>query len=202
MVTNVDKYREQHKQRLSFMPWLYFSLKPKHLEWARPWQNELQAYMMDMEDIEFGENCFVSPDAHLFAEPGRKIIIGDNSFIGADVFLHGPITIGENVGINHHCSFDGGSAGIFIGDDCRIAAHCTFYAFNHGMQHDRKIHEQPSHSKGIHIGNDVWLGAQSGVVDGVNIGDSSVIGMSSLVCKDIPARSKAVGNPCKVISVR
>jgi hypothetical protein len=29
------KYREQHKHRLNYMPWLYWSLKPKHREWAK-----------------------------------------------------------------------------------------------------------------------------------------------------------------------
>ena len=34
------KYREQHKHRLNYMPWLYWSLKPKHREWAEAWQME------------------------------------------------------------------------------------------------------------------------------------------------------------------
>lgn len=34
------KYREQHKQRLNYMPWLYWTLKPKHRLWAEQWQQE------------------------------------------------------------------------------------------------------------------------------------------------------------------
>ena len=37
-----DFYREQHKLRLAYMPWLYPRLKPRHRDWAVPWQAELQ----------------------------------------------------------------------------------------------------------------------------------------------------------------
>ena len=97
------KYREQHKHRLNYMPWLYWSLKPKHREWAEAWQMEYQTYLMEMETVEIGKNCFISPLAHIFAEPGRKISIGDNTFIAADCTLHGPLSIGNEVAINHHC---------------------------------------------------------------------------------------------------
>ncbi len=33
-----DFYREQHKLRLAYMPWLYPRLKPRHRDWAVPWQ--------------------------------------------------------------------------------------------------------------------------------------------------------------------
>ena len=36
-------YRAQHELRLSWMPWLYAGLKPKHREWAEAWQAEVQA---------------------------------------------------------------------------------------------------------------------------------------------------------------
>lgn len=39
------------------------------------------------------ENCFVAESAHIFAEPGRDIVVGVGAHIGADVFLHGPVTV-------------------------------------------------------------------------------------------------------------
>jgi acetyltransferase-like isoleucine patch superfamily enzyme len=92
------------------------------------------------------ENCFISPLAHIFAEPGRKIKIGDNCFI-ADCSLHGPLEIGNEVAINHHCILDGGRAGIKLHDQVRIAAYCHLYAFDHGMQLDRPLYQQPVRSK-------------------------------------------------------
>lgn len=195
-------YRAQHKKRLSWMPWLYFSLKEKHLSWARPWQQEVQAHFSAVETIRFGHNCFVAPEAELFAEPGRDITTGNQCMIAAGCFLHGPLTLGDEVAINHGCSFDGGSKGISIGNQTRIANNVTIYAFNHGMAPNQAIYKQKSHSKGVSIGQDVWIGAQAGIVDGVTIGDHAVIGMGCMVSKDVPAWAIVVGNPMRIIGDR
>jgi hypothetical protein len=44
-LSNPEKYRSQHKLRLSYMPWLYARLKPEHRVWAQAWQNELQMWV-------------------------------------------------------------------------------------------------------------------------------------------------------------
>lgn len=196
------KYREQHKQRLNYMPWLYWRLKPKHREWAEQWQREYQAYLMDMETVEIGENCFISPQAHIFAELGRKITIGDNTFIAADCTLHGPLTIGNEVAINHHCILDGGRAGITLGDQARLAAYCHLYAFDHGMDLAEPIYQQAVRSQGIQVGRDVWLGAHVGIKDGVNIADQAIVGMNSMVTKSVAERQIVAGNPAKLIRYR
>lgn len=197
-----EAYREQHKLRLSYMPWLYFSLKPKDRAWAEPWQREVQARFAALETIRFGENCFVAPEARLFAEPGRTIEVGDGSHIAAETFIHGPVRIGRHVGINHRVSMDGGAGGIEIGDFTRIAGHCTFYAFNHGMDPSRTIREQPVSSRGIRIGSDVWIGANVGIVDGVTIGDHAVVAMGSVVTRDVPAYAIVAGVPARQIGDR
>jgi acetyltransferase-like isoleucine patch superfamily enzyme len=199
---DIEQYRQQHKLRLSYMPWLYRQLKPRHRAWAQLWQDTLQAELMHLETIVIGTNCFIAPEARLFAEPGRSIIIGDNSYIAADAVLHGPLTLGQGVSINHHVSLEGGAKGISIGDNTRIAAYTSAYAFNHGMAADKLISEQPVSSKGIKIGNDVWIGTQCGIVDGVIIGDGAVIGMGSIVTKNIGAYIKAAGNPARPIGFR
>lgn len=196
------KYREQHKHRLNYMPWLYWRLKDKHLAWAKSWQQDYQVYLQEMEDVEIGENCFISPLAHIFAERGRKISIGNNSFVAADSVLHGPLTIGNEVAINHHCTLDGGRAGIQIADQARLAAYTHLYAFNHGMKMDAPIYDQAVSSKGIYIGRDVWIGADVGIVDGVRIGDHAVIGMNSQVTKDVADFAIVAGNPARVIGDR
>ncbi len=196
------KYRTQHKLRLSHMPWLYWRLKPKQREWAQAWQAEVQAYLQEMETVIIHGDCFIAPEAKLFAERGRPIVINHGSFIAADAVLHGPITIGCNVGINHHVAMEGGSQGITIGNNCRIAAYCHFYAFNHGMAADTLISSQPVSSKGIIIEDDVWLGAHAGIVDGVRVGEGSVVGMQSVVTKAVPPGSKIAGNPAILIGKR
>ena len=196
------KYREQHQHRLNYMPWLYWSLKPKNRVWAEAWQQEYQDYLREMETVEIGENCFISPLAHIFAEPGRKITIGDNCFIAADCTLHGPLEIGNEVAINHHCILDGGRVGIKLHDQVRMAAYCHLYAFDHGMALDEPIYKQPVRSKGIEIGRDVWLGAHVGIKDGIKIGDQAIVGMHSMVTKDVAEKMVVVGNPAKFIRYR
>ena len=196
------KYREQHKHRLNYMPWLYWSLKPKHRAWAEQWQNEYQEYLREMETVEIGQNCFISPLAHIFAERGRTIRIGDNCFIAADCTLHGPLDIGNEVAINHHCILDGGRAGIKLHDQVRIAAYSHLYAFDHGMQLEQPIYQQAVRSQGIEIGRDVWLGAHVGVKDGVKIGDQAIVGMQSMVTKNVGEKEIVAGNPARFIRYR
>lgn len=197
-----ERYRPQHKHRLNYMPWLYFSLKPAHRAWAEDWQQALQAELMALETVRIGQQCFIAENAHLFAERGRDIVLGDRCSIAADNVLHGPITLGAGVSINHGCSLDGGSAGIHIGSDTRIAHGCSVYAFNHGMAPNACIHEQPVTSRGIHIGKDVWIGARACIVDGVRIGDHAVIGAGSVVTHDVPDWAIAAGNPARIIGDR
>ena len=197
-----DRYREQHKKRLGHMPWLYPKLKAHQREWAQAWQRDIQQQLMALETIHIGEDCFISPDAVLFAEPGRDIVIGNGVHIAAHAFLHGPIQLGDQVSINAHCSLDGGSAGIEIGDHSRIAAHTMIYAFNHGTAPGRLVHEQPVTSKGIIIGRDVWVGANAGIVDGVTIGDGAVVGMGAVVTRAVLPGAVVAGQPARVIRQR
>ncbi|WP_394200404.1 acyltransferase [Shewanella waksmanii] len=199
---NAIDYRSQHKRRLAYMPWLYFSLKPKHLQWAQPWQAQIQTELMQLETVRIGQDCFVAPNVNLFAEPGRDILIGNRCMIAADSFLHGPIELGDEVAINHGCSLDGGKGKIKIGAKTRIANNVTIYAFNHGMSPELAIYQQNVTSKGIVIGEDVWIGAQAGIVDGVTIGNGAVIGMGAIVTKDVEDYAIVAGNPAKVIGDR
>lgn len=196
------EFREQHQKRLSWMPWLYASLKEKHLVWARPWQQSVQAKLMREETVTIAEDCFIAPEAGIFAQLGRPIRIGPRSTVGAHAFLHGPLTIGADVSINARASLDGGAVGITIGDGCRIASGATIYAFDHQIAPDRFVREQPVTSKGITLGVDVWVGANAGITDGVTIGDHAVIGMGAVVTSDVPAWAIVGGVPARVIGDR
>lgn len=55
------------------------------------------------------------------------------------------------------------------------------------------------YTNSIKVGNDVWIGGYVVVLPGVKIEDNCVIGAGSVVVKNIPDNSIAVGNPCKVI---
>lgn len=194
--------REQHKLRLCWMPWLYHRLKPHQREWADAWQREVQDRLRRLETVVIGELCFIAPQARLFAEPGRTIVVGDGCTIAADAFVHGPVVLGKNVSLNARVSLDGGAAGILIGDDTRIATGAAIYAFDHGMAPDRPVRSQPVKSRGISIGRDVWIGANAGITDGVTIGDHAVVGMGAVVTRDVPEWAIVGGSPARVIGDR
>ncbi len=197
-----EDYIDQHKERLNYMPWLYFKLKPKHFSWAEPWQRSIHKALSTLETVTLSASAFISSKANIFAEPGRPIVIDTNSYIAADTFIHGPVNIGKYVAINHGCSLDGGSRGIIIGDYTRIANHCSIYAFNHEIAPDQMIKNQTTSSRGIIIGEDVWIGARVGIVDGVTIANHAVVGMNSMVTRDVPAYAIVAGNPAKIIGDR
>jgi acetyltransferase-like isoleucine patch superfamily enzyme len=54
----------------------------------------------------------------------------------------------------------------------------------------------------ITIGNNVWIGGNVVINPGITIGDNSVIGSGSIVTKEIPSNSVAIGNPCKVCTIK
>lgn len=187
---------------MAFMPWLYFSLADKHRAWAEAWQARVQARLCALETIHIAPGCFIAPDAALFAEPGRELRIGPGSSLAAQVFLHGPAQLGARVSLNVGVRIDGGAAGVEIGDDTRVAAGTAIYAFDHGMRPERLIREQPVRSRGIKIGRDVWIGANAGVTDGVEIGDHAVVAMGAVVTKDVPAYAIVAGVPARVVGDR
>lgn len=195
-------FREQHKLRLAWMPWLYFVLKEKHRAWAEPWQAEVQRHLRAVETVEIGAGCFIAPTARIFGEPGRPVVIGDGCSIAADAFIHGPVTLGEGVSVNARASLDGGAKGITLGRGTRVASGAVLYAFDHGMDPEREIRVQPVTSRGIQVGEDVWIGANAGVTDGVRIGDHAVVAMGAVVTRDVPDWALVGGVPARILGDR
>jgi acetyltransferase-like isoleucine patch superfamily enzyme len=107
------------------------------------------------------------------------ILIGDKTIIGIGCTLIGPLT---------------------IGDDVMLAQNIVLSALNHSYQ---DVSVSPSVQevtcKPIVISDRVWIGANSVITAGVTLGRHSIVGAGSVVTKDIPDYSVAVGNPAKVI---
>ena len=100
------------------------------------------------------------------------IEIGDRSYLGPYVCMSGP-------GV------------IKIGRQCLIASQAGIYANNH--------REYGLSREGITIEDNCWLGTGVRILDGVTIGRGSVVGAGSVVTKNIPPYSVAVGVPAKRI---
>ena len=89
-------------------------------------------------------------------------------------------------------------APVTIGDDCFIGPNVGIYTACHSTdpveRNTRREWALP-----VTIGDNVWIGGSVTILAGVTIGDNVTIGAGSVVTRDIPSDSVAVGNPCRVI---
>lgn len=107
------------------------------------------------------------------------------------------IEIGNDFFANHNTVILDG-AKVKFGDHVFIAPNCGFYTAGHPIDFERR-NQGSEYAYPITVGDNVWIGAGVQVMPGVTIGNNVVIGGGSVVVKDIPSDSVAVGNPCKVI---
>ena len=139
--------------------------------------------------IHIGENTLIGPDISLSAGmvPGQECItnpvvsIGDRCLIGrgSGIVGHFSIVIGDDVWTGHN---------VYITDQ------------NHGYEDvSLPISKQSQPERAVKIGSGSWLGYGSVVLPGVTIGEHCVIGANSVVTRDVPSYSVAVGVPARVI---
>ncbi len=139
------------------------------------------------------------------AEGRRRLLDRIIGNIAGDVLIEQPFLCdyGYNIrlGKNFYANFNMvilDEAPVTFGDNVFVAPGCGFYTAGHPVdaaQRNRGL----EYARPISVGNNVWIGAQVAVLPGVSIGDNCVIGAGSVVTRDIPANSVAVGNPCRVI---
>jgi acetyltransferase-like isoleucine patch superfamily enzyme len=157
--------------------------------------------------IRIGDNVIIDDNCLIDAKgsSNRGITIGDGVFIGRNSILYckdGDIELDENVNIGVNCTLFSSNK-LVVGQNTRIAGY-TYLLSGGDYDYDNpavKIIDQPSPvSKGpLVIGSDCWLGARVTVLDGVRIGEASVIGAGSVVSAAIADHCLALGTPARVI---
>ncbi|QRV01733.1 sugar O-acetyltransferase [Arcanobacterium phocisimile] len=125
--------------------------------------------------------------------------------VGEGVIVRAPLhvdygihtSIGARTFVNYDCIFLD-VAPITIGENCQIAPRVQLLTAWHPLEPTLRSEGWEGGSP-IVVGNNVWLGAGVMVLPGVRIGDNSIIGAGSVVTKDIPANTIAVGSPARVV---
>lgn len=159
--------------------------------------------------VTIGKNCVIDDFVHISArgDDYSSINISDKVFIGRSTEIklrNGQINIASNSSIGSSCRIATTNGVVNIGEYVFLAAYCYVGGGNHKSDRtDIPIANQGFESKGgVDIGDDVWIGANCVIADGVKIGKGSIIGACSLVNKDIPEYSIAFGSPSKVVRTR
>jgi acetyltransferase-like isoleucine patch superfamily enzyme len=140
---------------------------------------------------------------------GTKIVIGPRAVVDSFVKIKpaggmGDVYIGEESHINAGTVIYTGN-GVKIGKGVLIAANCTLAPTNHEFERaDIPIAAQrfrPSRG-GILIEDDVWIGANSVILDGAVIRRGAVVGAGSLVREELTPYTVYAGNPLREIGRR
>jgi acetyltransferase-like isoleucine patch superfamily enzyme len=145
----------------------------------------------------FGINAYVAEGAKIFT---HSFDLGDDSWVAAGAIIRGDVKIGPQCSVNPYAHIAGK---VEMGKGCRIAGMVSIYGFNHGMERiDKFIKDQPTTSVGVKLHDDVWVGANAVILDGVEIGSHSVIAAGSVVTKNFGPYQVIGGNPARVIRDR
>lgn len=162
-------------------------------------------------NLKMGPRCFIDDYVTIYAHPGAR----GGVYLGEDVHIYrwsivelgageGSLHIGSHTYIQSGCVLNAFVGSITIGTNCMIAHRCAFMPYQHGFADThRPMREQPLTSRGdIVIQDDVWLGLNVSVMDGVTIGRGAIVGAGAVVTDDIPSYAIAGGVPARVIRFR
>jgi len=157
--------------------------------------------------IRIGSNVVIDDNCLLDAKGAGNggITIGDGVFIGRNTILSckdGDIEIGGGANLGFNCEVFSASR-VTVGRSVLMAAYCYVIGGDHDFSDPSvPVLEQGRRSKGVAIGDGVWMGAGAKILDGVTIGGGAVVGAGAVVREDVPASAIAAGVPARVVAMR
>ncbi len=174
-------------------------------------RNELCRVDLMLKGVRVGKDNFYYGRIEAIFHKGGRISIGDKNNFGRFVLLKvgpkGEILVGNNCTLSRLC-FLQSSSRIVIENGAQIAAFVHIIDANHDIseRYDLNVREidkiKDYKTSPVIVGRNAWVGSSSVILAGVTIGEGAVVGAGSVVTRDIPPYSIAVGVPCKVIKIR
>jgi len=168
------------------------------------------AKIYNSRNIRFGRSVTIDSYCKIDGFSSEPIILGDCVKIGAYSNLSSTshlskygigLQIGNHSAVGDFTQF-GAAGGIIIGNDVIMGSYISFHSENHNFSdHNLLIREQGVTSKGIVIGNNIWVGAKVTFLDGCRVGNNSVVAAGAVVNGIYPDNSIIGGVPAKVLKV-
>lgn len=168
------------------------------MNWWQGWRLRQLGVGLPADTARYGRH------SHVLAEPGCVLpqtdIAARGLRIGAFTYVHQGSSLNMAGSIGRYCSI---SSSVTIGADSRT--HPLDWLSSHPFQYNGDTgvaRTYQSDWKEANIGHDVWIGRDAVIMKGVQVGTGAVIGVRSIVTRDVPPYAIVAGSPARVLRYR